>query len=62
MKPAQENLQFKDLTQTLRSAEARRADDLGRWLRLLVENQREPEQGVSVHRGQRLGPSGGERE
>ncbi len=27
-----------------------------------MANQREPERCISVHRGQRLGPSGGERE
>jgi hypothetical protein len=40
MMPAQENVQFEDLAQTMRSAESRRADDLGRWLRLLVERRR----------------------
>jgi hypothetical protein len=33
MKPAQENLHFEDVAETLRSAEFRRAEELSRWLR-----------------------------
>ena len=33
MKPEQENLPFEDIAQTLRFAEFRRTDDLGKWLK-----------------------------